>query len=60
MELGGTTAGIETAGLCFGGNTAPGWNGTGATEEYNGTAWTNSNNMATTVSSMGGSGIQTA
>ena len=60
MELGGTTAGIETAGLCFGGNTAPGWNGTGATEEYNGTAWTSVNNMATTVSSMGGSGIQTA
>ncbi len=59
-ELGGITAGTETAGLCFGGNTAPGWNGTAATEEYNGTAWTNSNNMATTVSFMGGSGIQTA
>jgi len=60
-ELGGTTAGIETAGLIFGGHTGPpGFNGTQATEEYNGTAWTSVNNMATTVSFMGGSGIQTA
>ena len=59
-EIGGTTAGILTAGVIFGGNTAPGWNGTTATEEYNGTAWTSVNNMATTVSFLGGSGIQTA
>ena len=59
-ELSGVTSGTLTAGLMFGGNTAPGWNGTTATEEYNGTAWTSVNNMATTVSFMGGSGIQTA
>ena len=59
-EIGGTTAGTLTAGLIFGGNTAPGWNGTAATETYDGTSWTSVNNMATTVSFIGGSGIQTA
>ena len=59
-EMGGITAGILTAGLVFGGSTGPGWTGTNATEEYNGTAWTSVNNLATTVSFMGGSGIQTA
>jgi len=58
-EMGGTTAGVETAGLAFGGNLGPPGL-SNATEEYNGTAWTSGNNMATTVSSQAGSGIQTA
>jgi len=63
-QLQGTTAGILTAGLVFGGNIPPGSaphaNESNATEEYNGTSWTSGNNMATTVTSMGGSGTQTA
>jgi hypothetical protein len=60
-ELGGTTAGTETAGLCYGSHTAPpGFNVSATCEEYNGTSWTNGNNMATSVSFEGGSGIQTA
>jgi len=64
-EIGGTTAGIETAGLCFGGVAAPGGGGAGfsgsqATEEYNGSSWTSVNNMPTATSFLSGSGIQTA
>ena len=60
-ELGGTTAGTETAGLCYGSHTAPpGFNISATCEEYDGTSWTNGNNMATSVSFEGGSGIQTA
>ena len=60
-ELGGTTAGTQTAGLCFGSHTSPpGFNVSAACEEYDGTSWTNGNNMATNVSFEGGSGIQTA
>jgi hypothetical protein len=60
-ELGGTTAGTQTAGLCYGSQTSPpGFNVSAACEEYDGTSWTNGNNMATNVSFMGGSGIQTA
>jgi hypothetical protein len=36
-------AGIQTAGLAFGGETPP----QGATEEYDGTSWTNSNSLNT-------------
>ncbi len=60
-ELGGTTAGTQTAGLCYGSQTSPpGFNVSAACEEYDGTSWTNGNNMATGVSFEGGSGIQTA
>jgi len=63
-QLGGTTAGSQTAGLVFGGNIPPGSaphaNESNATEEYDGTSWTSGNNMATTVTAMGGSGTQTA
>ena len=62
-EMGGLTAGTETAGLCFGGRSAPGAPGNpgvAQTEEYNGTSWSTANNLATTVMFMGGSGIQTA
>jgi hypothetical protein len=37
-------AGIQTAGLAFGGNTPT---ATGATEEYDGTNWTSVNSMNT-------------
>ena len=59
-EIGGTTAGTLTAGLVFGGNASPGYNATAATEEYNGSSWTGGGNMATTITFMGGSGVQTA
>jgi hypothetical protein len=38
-------AGIQTAGLAFGGETPGG--AQGATEEYDGTSWTNSNSLNT-------------
>ena len=63
-QLGGITTGTLTAGLIFGGNVPPGSaphaGESNATEEYDGTSWTNGNNMATTVTAMGGSGTQTA
>ena len=48
-------AGLQTAAVCFGGD-----NEKVNTEEYNGTAWTNSNNMNNGREGMGSAGIQTA
>jgi hypothetical protein len=50
-------AGIQTAGLAFGG-TAPPF--TGATEEYNGATWSPSNPLNTARYLLGGCGTQTA
>jgi hypothetical protein len=51
-------AGTQTAGLAFGGytGTAP----TAATEQYDGTSWTSSNNLNTARNGLGGAGTQTA
>jgi hypothetical protein len=40
-------AGTQTAGLGFGGYVPGSPNFTSATEEYNGSSWTNSNNLNT-------------
>jgi hypothetical protein len=53
--LGGT--GTQTAGLAFGGENPP---TTGATEEYDGNSWTNSNNMNTARLGVTGTGTQIA
>src|SRR6056300_1030832 len=52
--LGGV--GIQTAALAFGGNPAP----LGETEKYNGTSWTEVNDMNTTRIQLAGAGTQTA
>ena len=44
-------AGTQTAGLAFGGNT-PSPTFTGATESWNGTNWTNENNLSTDRSNL--------
>ena len=44
-------------GLCFGGNYP---SGTADTEEYNGTTWSEQNNLPQALSFMGGAGTQTA
>jgi hypothetical protein len=54
----GGGAGTQTAGLGFGGYTAPGQ--TSATESYNGTSWTNVSSMSTPTYGNGCLGIQTA
>jgi hypothetical protein len=51
-------AGTQTAGLGFGGYTAPGQ--TSATEKYNGTSWTSVSSMSNPSYSMGSLGTQTA
>ena len=53
--LGG--AGIQTAGLAFGGDAPPNSN---ATEEYNGSGWSNGGNMGTARRFLAGAGTQTA
>jgi hypothetical protein len=54
-------AGTQTAGLGFGGNTGQGSGTTGATEAYNGTAWTTSPvSLANAKSYLAGCGTQTA
>ena len=55
----GAGAGSNTAGLAFGG-AAPGADGTADTETYNGTYWTEVNNLNTGVRSNSGTGSQTA
>jgi hypothetical protein len=51
-------AGTQTAGLAFGGSIPP---TTGATEEYDGTSWTNNpTGLNTARQSLGGAGTQTA
>ena len=49
----------HSAGLIFGGYKSPA-GPTNATEEYNGTSWTSSNNMTTSRQRLAGAGIQTA
>jgi len=52
-----------TTGLCFGGFDGPTWPSPGtvkATEEYNGTAWTEVNDLNTSRALEGGAGTQTA
>ena len=51
-------AGLQTAGLIWGGGTFPGF--TNVTEEYDGTSWTSGNNYLITVVQGSGAGIQTA
>ena len=54
-------AGIETAGLVFGGNNpANSPPLTNATEEYNGTSWSPGGNMSVARSALAGAGTQTA
>jgi hypothetical protein len=54
-------AGIQTAALAAGGNTAdPGTAATANTESYNGTSWTEVNNLNTARYFLGGAGTQTA
>jgi hypothetical protein len=48
---------IQTAALVFGGNIPP---AVGNTESWNGTAWTELNDLNTARSDLGGAGIQTA
>jgi len=57
-NIAGGNSATPSAGIAFGGytGTAP----TGATEEYNGTAWSEQNNLNTARSGSGGVGIQTA
>jgi hypothetical protein len=55
QELGG--AGIQTAGLAFGGYTTA---VTAATEEYDGSAWTGGGNLGTARNFLAGAGTQTA
>jgi hypothetical protein len=56
-RIGGS--GTQTTGLGFGGETTPSTN-TAATEEYNGSAWTNSTNLTTARRGLAGCGTQTA
>jgi hypothetical protein len=51
------SAGTQTAALAFGGNTPL---FTGATEEYDGTSWTNYLQVSTARYSLAGAGTQTA
>ena len=53
------TAGVLTAGLAWGGNSAPEVESQ-LTNEYNGTSWTNVNNYPITVAAPAGAGTQTA
>ena len=53
------TAGVLTAGLAWGGNSAPEFESQ-LTNEYNGTSWTNVNNYPITVAAPAGAGTQTA
>ena len=55
----GAGAGSNTAGLAFGG-AAPGADGTADTETYNGTSWTEVNNLNAGRRSNSGTGSQTA
>ena len=61
-RLGGS--GTQTAGLAFGGNVgtppAPGLNASNTSEEYNGAAWTEGNNLNTARLAIKGAGTQTA
>ena len=50
-------AGIQTAGLAFGGQ-VPG--NTGVTEEYDGTSWSEQNDLNTARGYLAGCGTQTA
>jgi hypothetical protein len=57
----GSGAGIQTSALFFGGTTDDGATNTGATESYNGTAWTSSpNSLGTARRFCAGAGTQTA
>ena len=57
----GSGAGIQTSALFFGGTTDDGGTNTGATESYNGTAWTSSpNSLGTARRFCAGAGTQTA
>ena len=59
LELAG--AGLQTAGLAFGGKTSPSPGTlTNATEEYDGSAWTAGGNLGTAKYVLGGTGTQTA
>ena len=51
-------AGTSTAGLAFGGNADPPI--TADSEEYNGSSWTEGNNLNTARQAMSGFGVQTA
>ena len=53
------TVGTQTAGITFGGSTAPGAS-MAETEEYDGTSWSEVNDMPTVTTGNGGGGIQTA
>ena len=57
-------AGTQTAGLGFGGNSSPPSyspsNNTNASEEYNGTSWTEGNNLNNTRTNLEGCGLQTS
>jgi len=58
----GAGAGIQTAGLTFGGSVNPYPTFSGKTESYNGTSWTNQSDLASPLSGIGvaGTGTQTA
>jgi len=58
-RLRGAGAGTQTAGLMFGG-TSPSTNETGDTEEYNGSSWSEQNNLGEVRARLGGAGTQTA
>jgi hypothetical protein len=53
-------AGIQTAALAFGGESAPGGPLLTATEEYDGTNWASSNPLNTARRSLASAGTQTA
>ena len=57
-NIAGGNSATPSAGIAFGGYT--GTAQTGATEEYNGTAWSEQNDLNTARSGSGGVGIQTA
>ena len=58
--MGSAKNGTQTAGLIFGGDQAPPPGKHNETESYNGTAWTELNNLLTARMSLGGAGTQTA
>jgi hypothetical protein len=55
-----TGAGIQTAGLGFGGQTVPGSADSSASESYNGSTWTSTPSLNSARRNAGGSGTQTA
>ena len=60
-HMGSRAAGTQTAGLIFGGvNTYPGTNQLAVTESWNGSAWTEVNDLNTARVALAGSGSSTA